>query len=482
MEEGGVRIENTVLFGKYQISRMIGQGRSGTVYLAVHLGLEEYRAIKRVPKVSIDYEQFCKEALLLKELRHPGIPIIYDIEEDSEYSYLIEEYLEGDSLYHLVHSQGPLNQEAVIRYGIQICSLVHYLHSAGDIPILYLDLQPKNLLVCHGQIKLIDFDHAAKMTEANAAAKRYGTIGYCAPEQRDPHGMLDVGTDVFAIGSILHFMRKGTYPDLSGVCLFSPEEKRLRAIIHTCLQTHMENRYLSAKEVQQELKEAGVFNNNNISSLMIALIGSKSGVGTTHLSLGLSNYLWIQGYPNLLEEQNRSGAMRQIARHTGAKTDSYGIFQIRNTRIKPWYGVNIKLKKHPYEVVIRDYGTDWEAAACGGDIDVFLLIHGGKWWDIADGQRAVDAWKHRNNLLVVYNQPLSRFQWNAPDGIHNSRCFRVPWFADPFMPGKQAGACMAAILSRIQKNVPSQKNGKGGFQPRGSLKRIVGNICRNMGL
>lgn len=129
LEKGGVRIENTILFGKYQLGPMIGKGRSGTVWLATHLGLEEKRAIKRVSKELEDYERFRREALLLKELRHPGIPIVYDLEDDTSYCYLIEEYLEGDSLYDLVKSQSHLNQDTVIRYGIQICELVQYLHS-----------------------------------------------------------------------------------------------------------------------------------------------------------------------------------------------------------------------------------------------------------------------------------------------------------------------------------------------------------------
>ena len=75
---------DSVLFGKYQLCRILGTGRIGTVFLAVHLGLEEYRAVKRVPRSFHDYEHFRREALILKELRHPGIPIIYDIEEDEE--------------------------------------------------------------------------------------------------------------------------------------------------------------------------------------------------------------------------------------------------------------------------------------------------------------------------------------------------------------------------------------------------------------
>ena len=79
------------------------------MYLAYHVELEEYRAVKVVPKSIADYDTFRKEALFLKTLRHPGIPIVYDVEEDTGYSYLIEEYLEGESLYALVKRLGSLS-------------------------------------------------------------------------------------------------------------------------------------------------------------------------------------------------------------------------------------------------------------------------------------------------------------------------------------------------------------------------------------
>lgn len=98
LDKGGELIENTVLFEKYQLIRTLGQGQRGTVYLAYHQELKEYRAIKQVPKSSAGYEQFKREALLLTSLSHPGIPLVYDLEEDCSSSYLIEEYLEGDTL------------------------------------------------------------------------------------------------------------------------------------------------------------------------------------------------------------------------------------------------------------------------------------------------------------------------------------------------------------------------------------------------
>ena len=81
------RFGSTILFGKYELCRLLGRGRNGTVYLAKHKELEEYRAIKQVPKSCVDYDQFRKEDLILKDIRHPGIPVVYDLEEDEDFCY-----------------------------------------------------------------------------------------------------------------------------------------------------------------------------------------------------------------------------------------------------------------------------------------------------------------------------------------------------------------------------------------------------------
>lgn len=491
MEEGGVGIENTILFGKYQLGPIIGQGRSGTVYLATHKELQERRAIKRVPKTFVEYEQFKREALLLKELRHPGIPIVYDLEEDLEYSYLIEEYLEGDSLYDLVKSHGPLSQEAVIRYGIQICDLVNYLHFAEETPILYLDLQPKNLLLCHEIVKLIDFDHAKTLEDANEATKRYGTLGCCAPEQMDTSLSLDIRTDVYAIGSVLCFMRTGTYPRdwEKETAVFG--KNQLEKVIRICLSPHKEFRYQSAEKVRQALEEIekqtqkhkkihkkrmDVFRNNSISSLTIALIGSKSGVGTTHLSLSLSSYLKQIGYPNLYEEHNQSGAVRQMAWYGDSKLDSYGILQFKQLLLKPWYGEAVRLKEHPYKFVIRDYGTDWELLKNEHDVDVVLLVCSCTWWDNFHLESAIKKLQDGTTLLLVYNHPMSTVPIKAPRGLSRDQCFQIPYFESPFHVEKKVFSCWQAI---IKKSVVTEKRGR---PVRRFLRKTAGMICRKIGL
>ncbi len=449
--------KDTILFGKYQLVRILGQGRSGTVYLAFHKELEEYRAIKRVPKSAACYEQFRKEALLLKRLRHPGIPLVYDLEEDAQYSYLIEEFLEGDSVYDLAAKRGPLNQDEAVAYGIQICGLVHYLHSAEDIPILYLDLQPGNLLVCHGQVKLLDFDHSDTLTDANAASARYGTPGFFAPEQASD-GCLGVRTDVYQIGAVLFYLLTGR-PQTRGSADEIPG--KIGTVIRRCLNPDPAMRYASAREVGEALEQlrsntecAGQLQSP---SLTIALVGARPGAGVTHLAVGLCAYLNGAGCPALYEECNRSNDVRSMAAHLKVQADSYGIYTIFGLPMKPRYGEAVRLKACSYPVVVRDYGAERETFEADGGPERFTAVWricGGKWWDrFPMGEKAAP------NEFFLYNHALPGAVRQEPGPQRKVRSYRTPEFADPFHPGSEGDSFYERITGSFWKPAGQKKGG-----------------------
>ncbi len=451
--------KDVILFGKYQLIRILGQGRNGTVYLAKHLELDACRAIKRVPKSAACYEQFRREALLLKRLRHPAIPIVYDLEEDSQYSYLMEEFLEGDSLYDLVSSRGPLNQDTVIRYGIQICGLVQYLHSAETIPILYLDLQPRNLLVCHGQVKLLDFDHSDTLTRANETEERYGTEGFTAPEQRDG-GYLDIRTDIYQIGAVLAYMAAG---EAQRQGLAAPVPGELGAIIRKCLQRDPDLRFESAAEVGEALggllSNTECFSQSQSPSLTIALAGTRPGAGVTHIAVGLAVWLNRHGYPALYEEWNRSGDVRAMGERLGIPADTYGIHTIMKLPMKPRYGGAVRLEGSTYPYVVKDYGTELPRAAADADAGreagrrtVLLAVCGGKWWDegslsgIQELLLPVCRGISADDLLLLFNHVVPGAV-RQPAWQRKVRFCQAPYFPDPFHLDGEAEAFYMALTA-----------------------------------
>ncbi len=422
--------------------------------------LDEYRAIKEVPKSDVCYQRFRKEALLLKRLRHPGIPIVYDLEEESDCSYLIEEFLEGDSLYDLMKRKGHLNQDTVIRYGIQICDLVHYLHSAEEFPILYLDLQPRNLLLCHEQIKLLDFDHADTLKEANQSPSRYGTPGYCAPEQQGEEE-LGIYTDVYQIGAVLAFLltghgqTEGQKIELKG---------RLGIIIRRCLHTDRKKRYQSALELKQDLEELltkteGVRQHQQ-TSLIIAFAGAHAGAGTTHLAIGLCAYLTGNGYQCLYEEWNQSNHVRCMAETLRKETDSYGIYTVFGLPMKPRYGKAIHMKPCTYPVVVRDYGSDWNKLADTEECSLWFFITGGKWWQQKEGEEAIDCLRERREALrmtIIYNHVVQGAVKKMPGEY---RCLRAPEFTNPFLRTQQTDSFYRMLAEELKLLLKTEKNGK----------------------
>ena len=440
---------------------MLGRGRSATVYLAKHTALEEYRAIKQVAKSCMDYERFRQEALILKNIRHPGIPMVYDLEEDESFRYLIEEFLEGDSLYALVSDTGHFSKAMTVRYGIQICHLVNILHSART-PILYLDLQPKNLLVCHDVVKLIDFDHSVHLNEAEQLTKRYGTVGCAAPEQYTGD-ILDERTDIYAIGAVLYYMLTGRYPECPADGSVSLKDRSMARIIRTCLQTEKAKRYQTVEELRDALEQMerqmarrkqSVWENSQISSLTIAVAGSGPGVGTTHIAIGMTAYLRRRGLSAAYEEKNESGAVRQFSFCADARTDVCGICMVNGIPMLPLYGAAVKLEPHSYRVVVQDYGCDrqaWLSAPADG----YLLVCGSKPWQWETTRDAVSAPGIHPGQAIIYNQFCRQLFDRLPGPARGTDCFLMPYHSNPLASAK----AVEQVFDGILRSLTGEKTG-----------------------
>lgn len=145
---------------------------------------------------------------------------------------------------------------------------------------------------------------------------------------------------------------------LSGVT-----ERRLMRVIRKCLHTEKSRRYQSALDLEQELQK--LWDQSDCTayrygarrmeeSLVITVAGSRHGVGTTHIAMGLTAYLQKCGMSVVYEELNESGAVRQLAESRKSQADIYGIFHIRNIPMLPRYGEAVKLM--PARISDKDPG------------------------------------------------------------------------------------------------------------------------------
>ena len=171
------------MFDKYRIVSSLGKGNSSEVFLVEHRKLKAYRAVKCIKKTALLRQpQLLLEADILKNLKHPGIPTIYDVEEDDKSYYIIEEYIQGQSLEAFVLRQDCISIDTVIQIALQLCDVIKYLHDQKPEPIIYQDLKPEHIILCGKRMVLIDFGISAYITTSGNTFQNFGTHGFAPPE------------------------------------------------------------------------------------------------------------------------------------------------------------------------------------------------------------------------------------------------------------------------------------------------------------
>lgn len=213
-------------------------------------------------------QNFEREANLLATLSHPAIPRIYDYFSHNERSYLILEFVQGKDLESiLVDTGGFLPEEKVVAWGIELCDVLHYLHTHQPEPIIFRDMKPSNVMINqHDHVVLVDFG-IAKVFRTSQRGTMIGTEGYSPPEQY--RGEATMLADIYALGASLHHLLTRSDPRLEPP--FSFEERPIRKInpgvteeletlIYTALQYSPADRFKSAQEMQAALLALGTQN------------------------------------------------------------------------------------------------------------------------------------------------------------------------------------------------------------------------------
>ncbi|MEH6993431.1 serine/threonine-protein kinase [Neobacillus drentensis] len=252
----------SVVEGKYEILKLIGQGGMSKVYLAMDKRLNKQWAVKEIEKNFSDknsqvfIQSAIDEANMIKRLDHPSLPRIVDIIDHVDMIYVIMDYIEGEPLNKILEEYGAQPQDLVIEWAKQLCEVLDYLHTC-DPPIIYRDMKPANVMLKpDGNIKLIDFGIAREYKEQNLAdTVSLGTKGYAAPEQFGGKGQSDARTDVYCLGVTLYHLVTGQNPceppyELYPIRHWNPQlSGGLERIIQKCTQLNPDDRYQSCAEL-----------------------------------------------------------------------------------------------------------------------------------------------------------------------------------------------------------------------------------------
>lgn len=251
-----------VIDDKYEILKLIGKGGMSKVYLAMDKRLNKQWAVKEVQKNARDnnnevvVQSAIEEAQMIKELDHPAIVRIVDIIENDEVIYIIEDYIEGETLGSIVEEHGAQPQKMVIDWAMQLCEALEYLHTRKP-PIIYRDMKPANVMLKpDGNVKVIDFGIAREYKEHGLADTiNLGTRGYAAPEQFGDKGQTDARTDVYCLGATIYHLVSGHNPaeppyEMKPIRYWNPQlSAGLEVIIQKCTQFNPEDRYQSCAEL-----------------------------------------------------------------------------------------------------------------------------------------------------------------------------------------------------------------------------------------
>lgn len=376
-------IIEVIWFSKYRIISELGQGGTATVYLAEHILLGTYRAIKRISKHQVGYHQLMNEVHILKSLNHPNIPIIYDIEEDENYSYIIEEYLEGESLKAYRLRLSHIDERSVLDFAFQICDLILYLHNL-ESSVLYLDLKPDNILINKGKLKLLDFGAALYEQQYADAGCYLATLNYAAPERWS--NKADQRSDIYSIGCLLYFLVTGvnyqpSYCARRWAGIFV-RNRRIYKLIEQCLKPEPSERFQSVEELMRKVEllsgKGELSKKNAVMSYSIAIAGSETRVGVTHTALAIASYVNTIHHNVVYVERNQSGFLKRFADTYPGVKEKQGCLMLNGIRFLE------QEVKDVYQFCIYDYGM-----LTLDNIQSFLaqenraVVVGGKPWERA---------------------------------------------------------------------------------------------------
>ena len=409
--------KNLILSGRYELIRPLGQGEAGSVFLVRQQSLEQYRAMKQFPKQTCAQPLFAiSEAQILKSVQHPGIPTIYDFEEDESFYYLVEEYIQGDTLEQFLLHQQSISQNQFFYFCEQLCDIFAYLHTLRPSPILYRDLKPEHIIVCGTQLKLIDFSVASFAAISGKDFNRFGNVDFSAPELFTG-SPATLSCDLYSIGKIMEFMMP--FLDVS-------TNRTIYPIIQKAISADPCLRYESPQALCSALRHVRNTSGQTHLRQTIAVIGSHHGCGATHIAVTLATTLSYLGIHTVYQEKNTSNDLRKAVAALDPIWEKNGCYFYHNFTGFPKYDDGIEIPAPDAQILVADYGCAFSPSDLAM-ADHLVYVCGGAVWHRDDAREKALLFKPLETRLHIIANLCDR-----TSAIYFARTFSQPVYPYPY--------------------------------------------------
>jgi serine/threonine protein kinase len=275
----------TILWSRYRIIDLVGQGGMGAIYQAEDLRLEgRLCAIKEVipdPGAAKEYQEqshaaFHREASILARLDHANLPKVSDFFSFNGRDYLVMDFVPGQDLREIIenarHHDRFIPEKQVLTWAEQLINALEYLHQQ-DPPVLHRDIKPSNIkLTPNGTIKLVDFGLVKLLVPDDnrtvTVLQGRATIQYAPLEQiGGDAGFTDSRSDVYSMGATLYhlltnepppdaktrYLRAKNVPELSIRAIHPDVTPQTESAVLHALGIHPEDRPDHIQQFRREL-------------------------------------------------------------------------------------------------------------------------------------------------------------------------------------------------------------------------------------
>jgi predicted Ser/Thr protein kinase len=213
---------SSLIGGRYQIVKRIGQGGMGKVYEVNHIHLSRQFALKiisnQVAETDEARELFYREARFASAMSHPNITSVVDFGEDEKVGmFMVMEFVDGEPLHKILFREKRLSVKKASEIVLQVAEALHYIHKQN---VVHCDIKTENILIAEEEleakrsrmvVKLLDFGLARPLTGPRASTSLSGTPHYVAPE-RIRGEPASPSSDVYGVGILMYELLTGQVP------------------------------------------------------------------------------------------------------------------------------------------------------------------------------------------------------------------------------------------------------------------------------